>query len=100
MRDLVAVDGVDSSEIILIDSNGCPTDPTLMSTVSKTVQNQKTLEATFEAFKFPTSNIVQFRAVIPPACSPASPSLATSPPPPAPGRRSTPGASGEGAAGR
>lgn len=77
---MVAVDGVDSSEITLIDSDGCPTDPTLMSIVTK-VGNTKTLEANFEAFKFPTSNVVQFRALVTPclfACQPVKCDLSTS----------------------
>ncbi|KAI1289816.1 hypothetical protein HDE_09060 [Halotydeus destructor] len=81
VRDLVAVDGVDSSEITLIDSDGCPTDPTLMSVVTKVNANTKTLEATFEAFKFPTSNVVQFRAVVTPclfACQPVKCDLSSS----------------------
>jgi len=82
VRDLVAVDGVDSSEIVLIDSNGCPTDPTLMSVVTKANGNSKALVATFEAFKFPTSNIVQFRAVVTPclfACEPVRCDLSAAP---------------------
>lgn len=33
VRDLIAMDGQDSSEILLIDERGCPTDPTIMSSV-------------------------------------------------------------------
>ncbi|XP_075219143.1 uncharacterized protein LOC142323427 [Lycorma delicatula] len=72
VRELIALDGVDSSEILLVDSLGCPTDPTIMgpiSTVSKDKEPQ-VLEAPFDAFKFPTSDIVQFKALVTP-CLPA-----------------------------
>ncbi|XP_024081755.1 uncharacterized protein LOC106664049 [Cimex lectularius] len=77
VRELIAFDGVDSSEILLIDSMGCPTDPTIMgtiSTVSKEGESQ-VLEAPFDAFKFPTSDIVQFKALVTPClptCEPVS----------------------------
>lgn len=75
VRELVAVDGVDSSEIVLIDSSGCPTDLSIMSPVTKLSKsgNAKKLKATFEAFKFPASNIVQFRALITPCLSSCKP---------------------------
>lgn len=72
VRELIALDGVDSSEILLVDSLGCPTDPTIMgpiTTVSKDNEPQ-VLEAPFDAFKFPTSDIVQFKALVTP-CLPA-----------------------------
>ncbi|RWS27207.1 uncharacterized protein B4U80_09649 [Leptotrombidium deliense] len=66
IRELAAVDGSDSSEIILIDSNGCPTDVAIMGPIMKVKGSGKKLETSFEAFKFPTSNIVQFRAIVTP----------------------------------
>ena len=33
VRELVAMDGQDSSEILLIDGRGCPTDPSIMQSV-------------------------------------------------------------------
>lgn len=77
VRELIALDGVDSSEILLVDSLGCPTDPTIMgpiSTVSETGQAQ-ILEAPFDAFKFPTSDVVQFKALVTPClpiCEPVA----------------------------
>jgi len=74
IRELVAVDGVDTSDIMLIDSAGCPTDINIMSFVTK--PNEKGanyVEIHFEAFKFPTSDVVQFRAIVNPclqACEP------------------------------
>jgi len=79
IRELVAVDGVDTSDIMLIDSAGCPTDVNIMGFVSKPVTeksgvaNSRILEIPFDAFKFPTSDIVQFRALVTPclhACEP------------------------------
>ncbi|BES91226.1 Hypothetical protein NTJ_04034 [Nesidiocoris tenuis] len=71
VRELIAFDGVDSSEILLIDSNGCPTDPTIMGAInSHRGEQQQTLDAPFDAFKFPTSDIVQFKALVTP-CLPA-----------------------------
>lgn len=73
VRELVAMDGQDTSEILLIDSEGCPTDVSIMqAVVSKGSAN--TLQANFDAFKFPTSPLVQFRALVTPCmprCDPA-----------------------------
>ncbi|XP_068220289.1 uncharacterized protein [Palaemon carinicauda] len=73
VRDLVAMDGQDNSEILLLDENGCPTDPTIMQAVVQ-VQGGVVLHAPFQAFKFPASDVVQFRAVVTPClptCEPA-----------------------------
>lgn len=78
IRELVAVDGVDTSDIMLIDSSGCPTDVSIMGFVTKPTEksgltNSRVLEIPFDAFKFPSSDIVQFRALITPclhACEP------------------------------
>jgi len=64
VRELVAVDGVDSSEILLIDSQGCPTDASIMGSVSRV--SGKLLEVPFDAFKFPSSDVVQFRTIVTP----------------------------------
>jgi hypothetical protein len=72
------MDGIDGSEILLIDTRGCPTDQSIMQSVTQ-VAGGKTLQAYFEAFKFPTSSIVQFQALITPClprCEPVNCSLA------------------------
>lgn len=73
MRDLVAVDGVDTNEITLIDSYGCPTEMAIMTSITKFSKSSKKLRTTFEAFKFPSSDVVQFRAVITPCLSSCKP---------------------------
>ncbi|XP_043268987.1 uncharacterized protein [Venturia canescens] len=70
VRELVAMDGVDSSEIILIDSDGCPTDHVIMGPLYKTASSRKILLSHFDAFKFPSSEVVQFRALVTP-CMPS-----------------------------
>ncbi|XP_064113013.1 uncharacterized protein LOC135219835 [Macrobrachium nipponense] len=65
VRDLVAMDGQDNSEILLLDENGCATDPTIMQSVVQ-VDRGVVLQAPFQAFKFPASDVVQFRAVVTP----------------------------------
>ncbi|XP_067008663.2 uncharacterized protein [Anabrus simplex] len=69
VRELVAMDGVDSSEIILIDSRGCPTDHFIMGPIYKSLDSGKILLSHFDAFKFPSSEVVQFRALVTP-CMP------------------------------
>ncbi|XP_015606019.1 uncharacterized protein LOC107272897 [Cephus cinctus] len=69
VRELVAMDGVDSSEIVLIDSDGCPTDHVIMGPLYKTATSGKILLSHFDAFKFPSSEVVQFRALVTP-CMP------------------------------
>ncbi|KAI1289639.1 hypothetical protein HDE_09128 [Halotydeus destructor] len=73
VRDLVALDGSDTNEIVLIDENGCPTDPEILAAINATSSPQA-IETVFEAFKFPTSNLVQFKAIVSPcvtSCQPA-----------------------------
>ncbi|KAF6199162.1 hypothetical protein GE061_007187 [Apolygus lucorum] len=77
VRELIAFDGVDSSEILLIDSNGCPTDPTIMGAINSVTKEgeSQVLEAPFDAFKFPTSDVVHFKALVTPClptCEPVS----------------------------
>ncbi|EDV43564.2 uncharacterized protein Dana_GF18555 [Drosophila ananassae] len=66
VRELVAMDGTDSAEITLIDANGCPTDQYIMSAMQKLAGNRKVLLSQFDAFKFPSSELVQFRALVTP----------------------------------
>ncbi|GFT62934.1 uncharacterized protein NPIL_557171 [Nephila pilipes] len=78
VRELVAMDGIDNSEILLIDSLGCPTDVSIMGSLTKAGSTGKILLAPFEAFKFPTSDIVQFKALVTPClpnCEPVDCSL-------------------------
>ncbi|XP_036325298.1 uncharacterized protein LOC118738469 [Rhagoletis pomonella] len=69
VRELVAMDGNDNAEITLIDSNGCPTDHFIMGPIYKSSTSAKILLSHFDAFKFPTSELVQFRALVTP-CMP------------------------------
>ncbi|XP_053206673.1 uncharacterized protein LOC128397362, partial [Panonychus citri] len=73
IRSLVASDGVDGSEIELIGADGCPIDIAVMGPISRIKGAAKTLETTFEAFKFPTSDIVNFRAVVSPCLAKCQP---------------------------
>ncbi|XP_037808095.1 uncharacterized protein LOC119601322 [Lucilia sericata] len=66
VRELVAMDGADNAEITLIDAHGCPTDQYIMGAVQKMSQNRKYLVSQFDAFKFPSSDVVQFRALVTP----------------------------------
>jgi hypothetical protein len=70
VRELVAMDGADSGEITLIDSRGCPTDHFILGPVLKMPRVDKTLISLFDAFKFPSSPTVQFRALVTP-CMPS-----------------------------
>jgi len=70
IRDLIAVDGATDTELLLIDERGCPTDAAIMGEVRKSPESNKTLSSKFDAFRFPTSDVVQFRAMITP-CLPA-----------------------------
>jgi len=66
VRDLVAVDGATDTELQLIDADGCPTDSSIMGEVRKSELSEKILLSSFDAFRFPTSEVVQFRAMITP----------------------------------
>ena len=76
VRELVAMDGLDSSEILLIDDRGCPTDYSIMGVMNEVNASQgQKLQADFDAFKFPTSDVVQFRALVTPCiprCDPVN----------------------------
>lgn len=69
VRELVAMDGADNAEITLIDSEGCPTDHFIMGPIYKSAITGKILLSHFDAFKFPSSEVVQFRALVTP-CMP------------------------------
>merc|ERR1712241_736919 len=69
VRDLVAKDGNDQAEIVLIDSRGCPAEGQIMGPLNKDPSTGKILISNFDAFKFPTSEVVQFRAHVTP-CMP------------------------------
>lgn len=69
VRELVAMDGSDNAEIVLIDSRGCPTDHFIMGPIYKSAISGKILLSHFDAFKFPSSEVVQFRALVTP-CMP------------------------------
>lgn len=69
VRELVAMDGADNAEITLIDSDGCPTDHFIMGPIYKSTITGKILLSHFDAFKFPSSEVVQFRALVTP-CMP------------------------------
>lgn len=70
VRDLYAMDGVGGTEIMLVDGEGCPTDPSIMAAMtsakSQSGNGAQMLEAQFDAFKFPTSETVAFRALVTP----------------------------------
>jgi hypothetical protein len=70
VRELVAMDGADSGEITLIDARGCPTDQYIMGPIYKSANSGKILLSHFDAFKFPSSEMVQFRALVTP-CMPS-----------------------------
>jgi hypothetical protein len=63
VRKLTALDGNAGDEITLIDDKGCPTDPDILGPIERD-DNTKTHRTYFEAFKFPESEVVFFRAVL------------------------------------
>ena len=69
VRDLIAMDGATDTELLLIDERGCPVEPTIMSELRKSEQSPKILVSDFDAFRFPSSDMVQFRALVTP-CMP------------------------------
>jgi hypothetical protein len=70
VRELIAKDGNDQNEIMLLDSDGCPTESRILGPLLRETNVPKSLVAKFDAFKFPTSEVVQFRALVTP-CMPA-----------------------------
>ena len=69
VRELIAKDGNDQNEIVLLDSIGCPTEGRILGPLGRETGAPKSLMARFDAFKFPTSETVQFRALVTP-CMP------------------------------
>jgi len=63
VRQLIATDGIDNSEILLIDDRGCPTDQDIMGPVNVFNATTRALSAPFDAFKFPNSDVVQFKVI-------------------------------------
>lgn len=59
---------------MLIDLDGCPTDLAIMKPIEKISSNGQVLETRFDAFKFPTSDLVQFKALITPCVANCEPS--------------------------
>ena len=70
VRELIAKDGNDQNEIMLLDSDGCPTESRILGPLVREEDVVKSLVAKFDAFKFPTSEVVQFRALVTP-CMPS-----------------------------
>lgn len=66
IRDLVAMDGSTDTELLLIDERGCPTDSSIMGEVYRSETSDRISLSAFDAFRFPTSEVVQFRAMITP----------------------------------
>ena len=66
VRELVALDGNTDTELLLIDERGCPTDASIMGEVYHSQKSDKLSYSDFDAFRFPTSDVVQFRALITP----------------------------------
>jgi hypothetical protein len=62
VRELVAMDGVDSSEITLIDSRGCPTDHFIMGPLFKSAQTGKVTQRYITKIREDVShfNVMQF----------------------------------------
>lgn len=79
MESLIGQAATPANSIQFIDSDGCPTDANLMGPLVKMDPTGHRLLAPFDAFKFPTSDMVFFRAVVtsclaeckPAVCSPA-----------------------------
>ena len=60
---------------MLIDGDGCPTDLAIMAPIEKSGSGGgQILETRFEAFKFPTSDLVQFKALVTPCVANCEPS--------------------------
>ena len=57
VRELIAKDGNDQNEIMLLDANGCPTEGQIMGPLAKGKGEAKDLVANFDAFKFPSSEV-------------------------------------------
>ena len=60
------MDGSTDTELLLIDADGCPTDSSIMGEVYRSEKSNRISLSSFDAFRFPTSEVVQFRAMITP----------------------------------
>lgn len=62
VRELVAMDGVDSSEITLIDSDGCPTEHFIMGPLYKAAPSGKVMINAIElcSYSFYKKNCLDF----------------------------------------
>ena len=59
VRNLVAMDGATDTELVLIDDRGCPAETSIMSELRKSKDSDKILISNFDAFRFPSSDMVQ-----------------------------------------
>jgi hypothetical protein len=59
VRNLVAMDGATNTELVLIDDRGCPAETSIMSELRKSKDSEKILISSFDAFRFPSSDMVQ-----------------------------------------
>lgn len=73
VRELVAMDGSTDTELLLIDERGCPTDASIMGEIYHRDDSDKISLSNFDAFRFPTSEVVQFRAMITPCLPKCAP---------------------------
>ncbi|KAA0192345.1 hypothetical protein HAZT_HAZT001565 [Hyalella azteca] len=66
VRNLIALEGGEGNQIELLDDRGCPVELSILRPLLKVDETGKILGASFDAFKFPTSETVQFRALVTP----------------------------------
>ena len=64
VRNLVAMDGATNTELVLIDDRGCPAETSIMSELRKSKDSDKILISSFDAFRFPSSDMVQVKNLI------------------------------------
>ena len=64
--------------LVMLLFAGCPTDYSILGVV-QTVTSARTLQTNFDAFKFPTSDLVQFRALVTPCIPSCKPVICTPP---------------------
>lgn len=50
--------------LFLIDNTGCPTDPAIFPALKVDSRDQKSLQSTFKAFRFPSTGVVNFEVQI------------------------------------
>lgn len=61
---LVASSATGHWSYLLLNEIGCPTDPTTFPALSKDPIDNRSLIATFTAFKFPESQLVRFNVIV------------------------------------